>query len=92
MSTSIESKIERAHLNAEYMNKLSAADRNELYALYKQATCGDLSFDRPELLKAEGNARWMAWKSFAGIQPERAKELFIKTYNKLATQYGFDQL
>ncbi|XP_076167133.1 acyl-CoA-binding protein homolog [Ptiloglossa arizonensis] len=59
----------------------------ELYALFKQATVGNVDTSRPGLLDLKGKAKWDAWKSKDGMSQNDAKETYIKLVDKLIVQY-----
>jgi|JI6StandDraft_1071083.scaffolds.fasta_scaffold14118_5 diazepam-binding inhibitor (GABA receptor modulating acyl-CoA-binding protein) len=46
---------------------ISPQDALNLYALFKQATVGDNTHDRPPHLLPEAPAKWDAWTSFKGM-------------------------
>lgn len=74
---------------AHAMRNLKEAPREddllELYALYKQATVGDLNTQRPGMLDFKGKARWDAWERKKGLDSEKAKQDYI---NKAKTVSG----
>jgi acyl-CoA-binding protein len=49
----------------------------KLYALYKQATEGDASHDRPGFMDVVGRAKHDAWGRLAGTSPEDAEAQYI---------------
>ena len=48
-----------------------------LYALYKQATDGDVSGKRPGMLDLVGRAKYDAWAKLAGTAGEDAEAQYI---------------
>jgi diazepam-binding inhibitor (GABA receptor modulating acyl-CoA-binding protein) len=48
-----------------------------LYALYKQATSGDATGERPGLSDFVGRAKWDAWQTLNGHAPEKAEAEYI---------------
>jgi acyl-CoA-binding protein len=60
----------------------------ELYALYKQATSGDVSGDRPGMMDFKGRAKFDAWTGKKGISGEKAMTNYVEVVNKLAAKYG----
>ena len=48
-----------------------------LYALYKQATAGDVSGDRPGMLDVRGRAKYDAWAKHQGLAKDAAMEQYI---------------
>ncbi|MCO5120914.1 MAG: acyl-CoA-binding protein [Burkholderiaceae bacterium] len=49
----------------------------ELYALYKQASEGDATGDRPGMSDFVGRAKWDAWKALEGTGSDEAKQRYI---------------
>ncbi|HLV77871.1 MAG TPA: acyl-CoA-binding protein [Marinobacter sp.] len=52
----------------------------EFYALYKQATEGDVSGKRPGMMDFVGRAKYDAWEKLKGMSGEEAMQQYI---NKL---------
>ena len=59
-----------------------------LYALYKQATEGDVSGKRPGFTNPVGRAKYDAWKSMEGKDPEDAKKEYIEAVQALVDAEG----
>lgn len=55
-----------------------------LYALYKQATSGDASGDRPGMLDVRGRAKYDAWAKHKGLSKDAAMEQYIALVGKHA--------
>jgi len=49
----------------------------QLYALYKQATTGDVEGKRPGFTDMVGRAKWDAWNELAGTGKEDAMKKYI---------------
>jgi diazepam-binding inhibitor (GABA receptor modulating acyl-CoA-binding protein) len=49
----------------------------ELYALYKQATAGDVSGSRPGMLDLKGRAKYDAWAKKTGTTTDAAMTAYI---------------
>lgn len=60
----------------------------ELYALYKQATAGDASGDRPGMLDFKGRAKYDAWASRRGTSREDAARTYVGVVQRLVAKYG----
>lgn len=60
----------------------------EIYALFKQATVGDVNTDRPGLLDLKGKAKWDSWSSKKGVSQEDARVAYIAKVNELVAKYG----
>lgn len=69
------------------VNQLSERPSNDdllkLYALFKQATEGDVNTDRPGGFDFKGNAKWDAWKKVEGTSAEDAESQYITLVNQL---------
>lgn len=65
----------------------SRPDNNDLlklYALYKQATEGDVSGDRPGGFDFKAIAKYDAWLAEKGKSAEEAREDYVNLVEKLA--------
>ncbi len=49
----------------------------ELYALYKQASEGDASGERPGMTDFVGRAKWDAWKTLEGTGRDDAMQRYV---------------
>jgi acyl-CoA-binding protein len=56
----------------------------KLYALYKQATAGDVSGPRPGGFNMVGRAKHDAWAALAGTSSERAMQDYIALVGALS--------
>ncbi len=56
-----------------------------LYALYKQATVGDVSGDRPGMMDVTGRAKYDAWANRKGLTRDAAMAGYAELVQKLAT-------
>lgn len=63
-------------------------DLLELYALYKQATVGDVNTPRPGMLDFKGKAKWDAWKHKEGTDSEKAKQDYVNKTKELIAKVG----
>jgi acyl-CoA-binding protein len=50
----------------------------ELYALYKQATAGDVTGDRPGMLDLRGRAKYDAWARRKGMTKDAAMQAYVE--------------
>lgn len=60
----------------------------ELYALFKQATQGDVSGSRPGMLDIKGRAKFDAWDKKKGQSREAAQAAYVQLVLELETRYG----
>ena len=55
----------------------------ELYALYKQATAGDVGGDRPGMLDVRGRAKHDAWAKKKGMTKDAAMQAYIAVVDRV---------
>jgi diazepam-binding inhibitor (GABA receptor modulator, acyl-CoA-binding protein) len=60
----------------------------ELYGLYKQATLGDITGDRPGGFDFKGRAKWEAWKQRRGLSREEAMKAYAEVVERLERDLG----
>ena len=58
-------------------------DLLELYALYKQATAGDVSGSRPGMMDFKGRAKFDAWTKKKGTAKDAAMTGYVATVDRL---------
>lgn len=56
----------------------------KLYALYKQATTGDVSGKRPGFTDPVGRAKYDAWRKVTGMPEDAAMKAYVELVHKLA--------
>ena len=57
---------------------LSNEQKGKLYGLYKQATMGDNSVDKPGLLSGfEARGKWDSWEANKGMSKEDAEAAYV---------------
>ena len=54
----------------------------DLYALYKQATTGDVAGNRPGMLDIKGRAKYDAWAKRKGMTKDAAMTAYIALVGK----------
>lgn len=59
-----------------------------LYALFKQATEGDVAGKRPGMMDFVGRAKYDAWAKLRGTTPDQAKARYIETIERLKAAEG----
>jgi len=72
----------------ELTKRPSNAELLDLYALFKQATEGDVSGDRPGGFDFKAIAKFDAWAEKKGISKEKASQDYIKLVETLHSQYA----
>jgi acyl-CoA-binding protein len=72
---------------SERVQKLTSRPSNDillrLYGLYKQASEGDVSGERPGGFDFKGAAKYDAWASLRNTSPEEAMKDYISLVNSL---------
>ncbi|EGG00918.1 uncharacterized protein MELLADRAFT_31578, partial [Melampsora larici-populina 98AG31] len=59
-------------------DKPTQNDQLAFYALFKQATVGEVNVPRPGTFDFAGKVKWDAWKSQEGMSQDDAKEKYVK--------------
>ena len=59
----------------------------DLYALYKQATSGDVTGGRPGMLDFKGRAKHDAWAAQRGVTTEQAMQRYVELVARLEAKY-----
>ncbi len=60
-------------------------DLLELYALFKQATVGDVSGSRPGMMDFKGRAKFDAWATKKGTAKDQAMTKYVALVDRLAS-------
>ena len=60
----------------------------EMYALFKQATEGDVKGKKPGLTDFVGRAKYSAWESLKGMSSDKAMETYIAKIEVLKSKHG----
>lgn len=55
----------------------------QIYALYKQASVGDVNTKRPGMTDFVGRAKWDAWEKLKGTTTEQAMQAYVDLINSL---------
>ena len=84
MSDDLRSEFEQATVDVKGLSsKPGDDDLLELYALYKQATDGDVSGSKPGFFDLVGRAKFEAWEELAGTSSEDAMTRYIEKVRSL---------
>lgn len=65
----------------------SDTDKLKLYGLYKQATVGDNTTDKPGMLDFKGKMKWQAWEDKKGLSQEEAEKEYIALVKEFQETY-----
>ena len=80
----LSAKFEDAQTRVKKLSKSpSNDDLLELYALYKQATVGDVSGSRPGMLDLKGRAKYDAWAKTKGTSKDAAMTKYVALVDRL---------
>ena len=81
---SLQSQFEQAVADSK---KLSDKPDNmtllKIYALYKQASSGDVDGKRPGFTDMVGRAKWDAWNELKGQSNDQARQSYIELIESL---------
>ena len=80
----LKKKFERAAKDAQSLKKRpSDEDMLRLYALYKQASSGDVTGDRPGAFDFVGRAKYDAWARLKGTTQDKARQSYVDLVERL---------
>ena len=80
MSTDLEKKFKKAVWlirNGPPNPNTTTAQKLQYYALFKQATLGDVQGTQPWAVQLEARAKWDAWAALKGMSKEEAMQKYI---------------
>lgn len=78
MSDDLKAQFEQAAKDVKSLSSRPGDDDLlELYALYKQATDGDATGDKPGLFDFVGRAKFEAWEKLSGTDADDAMQQYV---------------
>ena len=80
----LQAEFEQALTRAKSVGMQPPEVLLQLYGLYKQATEGDVSGERPGMFDFKGAAKFDAWAKHRGLSPEDAKRAYVELVQRLA--------
>ena len=84
MTEDLKALFEAAAVAAKSLDRRPGNDDMlEMYALYKQATAGDVSGDRPGGFDFVGGAKFDAWSNLKGVGADEAMQRYIDKVESL---------
>ena len=84
MSDDLKAQFEQAAKDVKGLSsRPSQDDLLELYALYKQATDGDVSGEKPGMFDFVGRAKFEAWEKLAGTDATDAMKKYVDKVRSL---------
>nr|CCD12725.1 unnamed protein product [Trypanosoma congolense IL3000] len=75
--------LQAQHNFTRVLGSVSNESKLCIYALYKQATVGDINISRPWLTDMVGRAKWDAWNKLKGLGCEAAKKQYVSKVREL---------
>jgi Acyl-CoA-binding protein len=84
---SVEAEFERAKVEVKELPDQPNDVLLNLYALFKQATTGDVEGKRPGLLDLRGRAKYDAWAKLEGRTKEAAMQGYIDLVKELRDKH-----
>ncbi len=85
MGDDLKTRFEQASKDVKKLSERpSDDDMLSLYALYKQATDGDVSGSKPGMFDFVGRAKFEAWSELKGTDADTAMKRYIDKVKKLA--------
>jgi diazepam-binding inhibitor (GABA receptor modulating acyl-CoA-binding protein) len=85
----LQAKFEEAARDSQTLSE--RPDNNtllQLYALYKQATIGDVNTSRPGTFDFVGRAKWDAWDKLKGTSTKAAMQEYVDLVDRLKKSDG----
>ncbi len=80
----LKKQFQKASADVRKLKKDPGNDKKlKLYALYKQATEGDVKGQRPGLMDFVGGAKHDAWAEVKGMAPEEAMKKYVSLVERL---------
>lgn len=81
---SLQSQFEQAVADSKLLpEKPDNMTLLKLYALYKQASSGDVDGKRPGFTDMVGRAKWDAWNELKGTSADEARQAYIDLVESL---------
>ncbi len=81
----LKAQFEQAVANSrELTERPDNATLLKIYALYKQATAGDVQGDKPGMSDLVGRAKWDAWNGLKGVTADDAMQRYIDLIDSLS--------
>jgi diazepam-binding inhibitor (GABA receptor modulator, acyl-CoA-binding protein) len=84
----IDDDFMAAKARVQKLSKVGNEEMLRLYALFKQASEGDVTGARPGMMDFKGRAKYDAWSTCKGTSPEDAKRAYIAAVEQLERKYG----
>ena len=76
-----------ASRSKDFTKRPSNEELLDIYSLFKQATEGDVTGDRPTGFDFKGIAKYDAWAAKKGTSKEKAMQEYVDLVNRLEQEY-----
>jgi len=84
MSPTLEAAFQQASQDVQQLDERPSIENLlKLYALYKQATEGDVQGERPGMMDMKGRAKFDAWAGLQGLSAEDAMQDYVDLVESL---------
>jgi acyl-CoA-binding protein len=84
MADDLKARFEQASVDVKNLTQRpSDNDLLDLYALYKQATDGDVAGDKPGMFNFVARAKYEAWEALQGTSAKDAMQRYIDKVRSL---------
>lgn len=79
----LQARFDAAVKDSRNLPNQSNENLLKLYALYKQATSGDVGGSKPGMFDLKGQAKYNAWSELKGKDQETAMQEYVDLVEKL---------
>lgn len=79
-------KVRNAPEDGEF--KPSNDYKLRMYALYRQATDGDVQGKKPGMLNPVARYKWQAWAEIKGMDTGQAMQEYVSKVDRVEAEYG----
>ena len=84
MSPTLEAAFQKASQDVQQLDERPSIENLlKLYALYKQATEGDVQGERPGMMDMKGRAKFDAWAGLQGLSAQDAMQDYVDLVESL---------
>jgi acyl-CoA-binding protein len=84
MSTALQAAFQHASRDVQNLEERPNIENLlKLYALYKQASEGDVQGERPGMMDIKGRAKFDAWAGLQGMSAEEAMQGYVDLVGSL---------
>lgn len=82
----LKTEFEKAVADSKNLPAQSNENLLKLYSLFKQATDGDITIEKPtNMFDFKGIAKYNAWEELKGLSKEDAMKKYIQTVKELGS-------